>query len=203
MSHRSARPSCPEPVRFRRTLPFVLLSAVTAAACAPTGDAWPEGTSGAERSPVSLFSPLDEADGLVPEGKGLAPDADAPALHRLDPDLLAAVREAAAAAEDQGIEVVVTGGWRAERYQASLWEDAVRTYGGEEEAGRWVATPEESAHVRGEAVDVGYTDAAYWFARHGSEFGLCQTFANEIWHYELTVEPGDTCPEPVADASER
>ncbi|MGW9351126.1 D-alanyl-D-alanine carboxypeptidase family protein [Nocardiopsis flavescens] len=147
--------------------------------------------------------PLTEDDGYVPVGGGLAVDADVPALTGLDPELLAAVREAAAAALDAGIdEVVVTGGWRSERYQEHLWEEAVREHG-EEEARRWVASPTGSTHVSGDAVDIGYTNAADWFSRFGHEYGLCRTYANELWHYELAVEPGEPCPQPVADASAR
>ena len=151
--------------------------------------------------PVNRLNPLDEEDGFIPEGEALSPSDDVPALSRLDPELLAAVREAADAAEADGIGAVVTSGWRSERYQRFLLESAVEVYGSEEEAARWVASPEESSHVTGTAVDIGRTDAAYWFAQHGWRFGLCQTYENEIWHYELTVEPGGTCPSPLADAA--
>ncbi|MGW5878275.1 M15 family metallopeptidase [Nocardiopsis terrae] len=158
--------------------------------------------SRSEDLPVTRSTPLDEDDGFVPEGGALDPFEDVPALTGLDTELLAAVHDAAdAALAEDGIEVLVTSGWRSERYQRFLLDSAVGVYGSEEEAARWVAGPEESSHVTGEAVDIGRTDAAYWFAEHGPRFGLCQTYANEIWHYELTVEPGGTCPEPVTDAS--
>lgn len=151
---------------------------------------------------MTRLTPLDEEDGFIPEGEALEPSDDVPALSGLDPELLAAVSEAAdAALEEDGIEAVVTSGWRSERYQRFLLDSAVEVYGSAEEAARWVASPEESSHVTGSAVDIGRTDAAYWFARHGSRFGLCQTYDNEIWHYELTVDPGGTCPAPLTDAS--
>ncbi|MEU3016898.1 MULTISPECIES: M15 family metallopeptidase [unclassified Nocardiopsis] len=162
----------------------------------------PSGRTWSESLPVTRLSPLGDDDGYVPEGGGLDPGDDVPALSGLDPELLAAVREAAAAAlEEDGIGTVVTSGWRSERYQRFLRDAAVEVYGSEEEAARWVASPEDSSHVTGAAVDVGRTDAAYWFARHGARFGLCQTYANEVWHYELAVEPGGTCPAPLEDAS--
>lgn len=55
-----------------------------------------------------------------------------------------------------------------------------------------------SAHVTGDAVDIGPTEAMYWLSQHGSRYGLCQTYANEVWHFELTVERGGECPAPVA-----
>ncbi|RKS05053.1 D-alanyl-D-alanine carboxypeptidase-like protein [Nocardiopsis sp. Huas11] len=184
--------------------------AVLAGACTPGGGAGgtpdsagqDEGPGAAQRMPVTRLTPLTEEDGYVPEGEGLPAAAEVPALERLEPELRAAVREAAAAAEAQGVEVVVTSGWRSERYQRFLLDAAEQTYGSAEEAARWVATAEESSHVTGEAVDVGYTDAADWFSRFGSEFGLCQTYANELWHYELAVEPGGECPSPATDAAE-
>ena len=73
-------------------------------------------------------------------------------------------------------------------------------YGSEEEAARWVATPNTSAHVSGEAVDIGRSDATAWLSEHGAGYGLCQIYSNEPWHYELrpdAVEHG--CPPMYAD----
>ncbi|GLU48428.1 hypothetical protein [Nocardiopsis ansamitocini] len=68
------------------------------------------------------------------------------------------------------------------------------------EAGKWIAFPEDSSHATGTAVDIGRTDAAYWFSWRSPEFGLRQTYADEIWHHGLAVEPGGTCLGPLADA---
>ena len=48
-----------------------------------------------------------------------------------------------------------------------------------------------------------YFEAADWLSRHGSAYGLCQVFANEIWHYELATTPGGRCPEMLPDGSSR
>lgn len=135
------------------------------------------------------------------DGARVGVDADVPAVARLDPALLDALRAAATAARDDGIVVEVTSGWRSRAYQQQLLDEAVARYGSPQEAARWVATPDTSAHVSGLAVDVGPTDAAYWMAQHGSRFGLCQVYANEIWHYEPLVDPGGTCPAPRADGT--
>ena len=50
-------------------------------------------------------------------------------------------------------------------------------------------------------VDIGPTAAALWLRQHGNRYGLCQIYANEMWHYELATEPGGICPRPIADAS--
>ena len=131
-------------------------------------------------------------------GEGLH---DNPALERLDPDLVEAVLAAAEDAEADGIDLRVTSGWRSTAHQERLFEEALVKYGSAEEASRWVASPESSAHVTGDAVDIGPTDAALWVGQHGAAYGLCQTFANEIWHFELATTPGGECPAMLADGS--
>ena len=61
--------------------------------------------------------------------------------------------------------------------------------------------PESSEHVAGLAIDVGPTDGALWLEQHGAEFGLCRTYANELWHFEAATEPGGACPPMHDDAS--
>ena len=68
------------------------------------------------------------------------------------------------------------------------------------EARRWMHPPEKSAHVSGRAVDVGPAAARLWLRAQGSRYGLCQTYANEVCHYELATAGGGTCPRPIADA---
>ena len=51
-----------------------------------------------------------------------------------------------------------------------------------------MASPSTSAHVSGEAVDIGPSGAAAWLSEHGAEYGLCQIYGNEPWHYELRPE---------------
>jgi hypothetical protein len=63
-----------------------------------------------------------------------------------------------------------------------------------------VATAETSAHVLGDAVDIGRPDATAWLAEHGADHGLCQIYRNEPWHYELRPEAIDNgCPPMYAD----
>lgn len=139
-------------------------------------------------------------DGYIAEGETLSPFDDYPAIRNLDPDLRTAIQNASIDAKADGVEMVINSGWRSERYQQSLLDEAIVTYGSEEEARKWVNTPEKSTHVTGDAVDVGYTDADYWLIQHGNEYGLCQIYANEIWHFELAVNPGEACPAPRTDA---
>lgn len=142
---------------------------------------------------------LSSREGQVPEP--LSPFSDDPAVARLDPVLLEALRQAANDAGAAGITLQVTGGWRSARYQWLLLQRAVGTYGSIEAARQYVLPPTESKHVTGEAVDVGPADAHGWLSRYGSEYGLCQIYANEPWHFELATEPGGTCPALISNAA--
>ncbi|MEC3980832.1 M15 family metallopeptidase [Amycolatopsis sp. H20-H5] len=133
---------------------------------------------------------LGKAHGAVPDPVTVFHDA-IPAVTNLDPALLAALRRAAADAADDGVEFAVNGGWRSPEYQEQLFREAISKYGTEEEAARWVATPDTSAHVSGDAVDIGPADARAWLAEHGAGYGLCQIYRNEPWHYELRPEAVD------------
>ena len=127
-------------------------------------------------------------------------DDDTPGVANLDPALLGALRRAATDATDNGVELVVDSGWRSPDYQERLLQDAVSKYGSEEEAARWVASPNTSAHVSGDAVDIGHSDATAWLSGHGAAYGLCQIYGNEPWHYELRPEAVDRgCPSMYAD----
>jgi D-alanyl-D-alanine carboxypeptidase len=54
--------------------------------------------------------------------------------------------------------------------------------------------------VSGDAVDIGPSGAVAWLSEHGAEYGLCQIYGNEPWHYELRPGAGDHgCPPMYAD----
>jgi D-alanyl-D-alanine carboxypeptidase len=147
-------------------------------------------------------------DGAVGVADGVVPGAvtvfdDIPAVANLDPALLGALRRAATAAADDGVEFLVNSGWRSAAYQEELLDEAVSKYGSKEAAARWVATPETSAHVSGDAVDIGHSDAAAWLSEHGAEYGLCQIYGNEPGHYELRTEAiDDGCPPPYDELTD-
>src|SRR5262249_20295149 len=142
---------------------------------------------------------LGQAGGAVPEGTTVFDD-QVPGVAKLDPDLLAALRQAATDAARDGVEFQVDSGWRSAAYQEQLRREATAKYGSEAEAARWVATPGTSAHVSGDAVDIGPTGAAAWLSAHGAPYGLCQIYGNEPWHYELRPEAVENgCPPIYAD----
>jgi D-alanyl-D-alanine carboxypeptidase len=142
---------------------------------------------------------LGEADGALPDGTTVFDD-EIPGVANLKPDLLRALRQSATDAADEGVELFIESGWRSPAYQEQLLRDAVSQYGSLEEAARWVATPTTSAHVAGEAVDIGPFSATAWLSQHGAGYGLCQIYRNEAWHYELrhqAIHHG--CPPMYAD----
>jgi D-alanyl-D-alanine carboxypeptidase len=143
--------------------------------------------------------PLGKADGAVPAGTTVFDDG-VPGVANLDPALLAALRVAATDAARDGVELYVNSGWRSPAYQEQLLREAVSKYGSVEAAGRWVGTPKTSAHVSGDAVDIGPAAATAWLSRHGARYGLCQIYRNEPWHYELRPAAIDhDCPRPYTD----
>ncbi|WND39805.1 M15 family metallopeptidase [Streptomyces sp. BB1-1-1] len=194
-------PSARSKARRIHRLLAVGLTAVTAAiatACVSPQQKPPAAGFPAASSPPSA----SEADGVVPDGVTVLDD-EVPAVARLHPDLLDALRQAATAAADDDVTFYVNSGWRSPAYQERLLREAVSRYGSEDEAARWVATADTSPHVSGDAVDLGPSDATDWLSEHGAEYGLCQIYRNEPWHYELRPEAiDDGCPTMYADPTE-
>jgi D-alanyl-D-alanine carboxypeptidase len=66
-----------------------------------------------------------------------------------------------------------------------------------------VATGTTSAHVSGDAVDIGPARAAAWLSAHGAAYGLCRIYGNEPWHFELRRKAvAHGCPPMYADATQ-
>jgi zinc D-Ala-D-Ala carboxypeptidase len=193
------------PARIRKTRLACLLIVIAAVAAA-LGYQLPASSSSSSTaaSPIHVTrderrSALGEAGGALPDGATVFDDGF-PGVANLDSDLRGAVRRAAADAAAEGVGFLVDSGWRSAEYQERLLRDAVAKYGSEEEAARWVATPDTSAHVSGNAVDIGPSGAAAWLSGHGAAYGLCQVYGNEPWHYELRPEAVDRgCPPVYAD----
>lgn len=98
----------------------------------------------------------------------------------------------AAAPEDIRKSVKVTSGYRSEERQAQLWQEAVRKYGSEAEARKWVAPPGKSQHNKGEAFDLKFDtpEARAWFHENAKSFGLTFPLPNENWHMERAETRG-------------
>ena len=197
-----------EPARTTtRRIPRILVAGlivVVAAIAAARGHPLLASSSSAAASPIDVVrserrGALGEAGGAVPDGTTVFDD-EVPGVANLDPALLGALRRAATDAADDGVKFVVNSGWRSPAYQEQLLADAISKYGSREKAAQWVGSPNTSAHVSGDAVDIGHSDATAWLSEHGAEYGLCRIYGNEPWHYELRPEAIDHgCPPMYSD----
>lgn len=110
---------------------------------------------------------------------------------------------ALAAASLDGIHLYITSGFRSEDRQATLFANAIKKYGSETEAAKWVLPARFSHHPQGLAIDVNYPGdrlGAKWLEENGARFGLCRVYANEWWHFEGVIAPGERCPEMAENA---
>ena len=183
------------------TLGYLLLPSTSSTASASSTATSPVGASRGTQSgpPSKRRDALGTDGGAVPNGTTVFDD-EVPGVAKLQPALLGALRRAATDAAADGVEFFVDSGWRSPAYQERLLDEAVSQYGSRAEAARWVATPETSAHVSGDAVDIGSFDATGWLSGHGAEYGLCQIYENEPWHYEQRPEAVDHgCPPMYPD----
>ena len=118
----------------------------------------------------------------------------------IHPLLLTRFKTAAAFAKADGVKLLITSGFRTLNRQAFIFNREVEIRGSESEAAKWVLPPQYSHHPRGLAIDVNYPGdkpGALWLEKNGSRFGLCRVYANEWWHFEGVITPGQACP-PLA-----
>lgn len=112
-----------------------------------------------------------------------------------------------AAARTDGVGIVPISGFRPIAYQKSLFSRAVKRYGTEQKAARWVAPPGYSEHATGWALDVGdqshratdieptfkSTPAFRWLSSNAQRFGFELSFPldnpqgvnHEPWHWRF------------------
>lgn len=124
---------------------------------------------------------------------------------RLRPAAAKAFQAMASAARTEGLSLIPISGFRALDYQRGLFRRAVRRYGSERKAARWVAPPGHSEHHTGWTLDVGdgdrpgtdietsfeKTPVYLWLSRnaatHGFELsfprGNPQGVSYEPWHW--------------------
>lgn len=121
----------------------------------------------------------------------------------LNPFLLARFNAAKIVAEREGVELYITSGYRTYERQGQLFAEEVEKRGSETEAAKWVLPPQYSHHPEGLAIDVNYPgdpDGAKWLELNGARFGLCRVYANEWWHFEGVIAPGEKCPAMAPNA---
>ncbi len=106
-------------------------------------------------------------------------------------------------AHKEGIDLVITSGFRTADRQEYLFNRAIEKYGSAKEASKWVLPPNKSHHPDGIALDVNYPGnqvETKWLEKNGFKYGLCRVYKNEWWHFEPLVAPGEKCPALVPNA---
>jgi hypothetical protein len=122
----------------------------------------------------------------------------------LIPELRARFLAAQAAAKLDGFTLTAISGFRSYDHQRDLFNAAIKKYGSESEASKWVLPPDISHHPWGLAIDVNYPydpASTKWLEKNGYIYGLCRAYENEWWHFEGLTNPGSPCPEMLKDAS--
>jgi transglycosylase-like protein with SLT domain/D-alanyl-D-alanine carboxypeptidase-like protein len=100
------------------------------------------------------------------------------------PDVARAFDRMAAAARREGIELVVTSGYRSDAEQAHLFAAHPDP--------KWVAPPGRSLHRLGTELDLGPPSAYGWLRANAERFGFIQRYSWEPWHYGFVRNPGTT-----------
>lgn len=81
-----------------------------------------------------------------------------------------------------GGKLSVSSGFRSPEHQAKLYANAVKKYGSEQAARKWVAPPGKSNHGRGIAADL--SGDLGWARQNAAKFGLRFPMSWEDWHVE-------------------
>ncbi|MBP2475923.1 hypothetical protein JOF53_004795 [Crossiella equi] len=116
---------------------------------------------------------------------------------KLEKGMRKAFEKARCAAMREKVEILIKSAKRTATEQARLFREEIKKRGSEKEARKWVLPPEESAHVKGTAVDVKPMSGAKWLERNGQQYGLCRTISREWWHFEHNADwVADGCPKP-------
>ena len=149
----------------------------------------------------------DTKQSCLPSERSLGPSAITtakPEATTIHPKVRLRFESARVAAAQEGISLYIASGFRTLERQRYLFERAVKKYGSESEAAKWVLPPDISHHPLGLALDINYPKdptGAQWLEKNGYRFGLCRVFENEWWHFEATTAPGKRCPVLLPDAT--
>jgi hypothetical protein len=132
-----------------------------------------------------------EAEASPPVAAGTAPTMatgggySGPLVYRqgkpMRPDVADAFDRMAAAAQADGISLVINSAFRSDAEQAELWEQNPDP--------RWVAPPGQSLHRCATELDLGPPSAYSWLAAHAGEFDFLQRYSWEAWHFGFTGGP--------------
>jgi hypothetical protein len=117
----------------------------------------------------------------IPLSGGAAGRADS--LTGLKPQFREALEQLISAAPGP---ISVSSGYRSPELQRQLFANAIRKYGSEQAARKWVAPPGKSRHNHGTGADLrfGSPEARQWAHANAARFGLNFRMGHEPWHIE-------------------
>lgn len=117
---------------------------------------------------------------------GSAVNAASESIAKLNPDFR---RRLLAMVAASGGRITINSGYRSAERQTQLWNAAVKKYGSEKAARKWVAPPGKSNHNHGLATDLGGDlELAH---RLAPQYGLHFPMAWEKWHVEPLEHSAD------------
>lgn len=138
------------------------------------------------KEPVDNKGNIAPSKGDAASRSGASPDA------RVNPELKSRFdRMIAEAPEEIRRAISITSGYRSPERQKQPFEEAVRKYGSEQEARKYVAPPGRSQHNSGEALDLRFDtpEATAYIHKNASRYGLHFPMPWEPWHIERTDGP--------------
>lgn len=160
-----------------------------------------------ETSTSFLWTSQDEFCGIEFISLGNSPLTESATasgeITQTHPLLLARFAAAAQIAQLDGVNLYISSSFRSKERQAYLFAREVRIRGSETEAAKWVLPADSSHHPQGLALDINYPGdpaEAAWLESNGARFGLCRVYANEWWHFEGVIAPGQSCPAMAQNA---
>jgi hypothetical protein len=106
------------------------------------------------------------------------------------PDVAQAFDRMAAAAEADGVALLINSALRTDAEQAVLWAQHPDP--------KWVAPPGSSLHRYGTELDLGPPAAQPWLAAHAERFHFLQRYPHEPWHYGFVLNARSTPRSPSA-----
>jgi putative chitinase len=115
-------------------------------------------------------------------------------LNGMDPEFVDKLK---AASKETGIVLPINSGFRSQEEQDKLRQEAIKKYGNEKEASKWVA--KTSIHTTGNAVDIGgsgglnskqFFDSNPQLVKSLEKQGLHRPLGHEAWHWESEKTKG-------------
>ncbi|MCF2532988.1 D-alanyl-D-alanine carboxypeptidase family protein [Yinghuangia soli] len=145
------------------------------------------------KSPTSTASTGSKAP-VDTDGDGVSDDPGARDPGKLTAAASAAYSAAKQAMAAEGVQMTLTSGKRSYQHQKDLWEQEVAKTGSSAAARNRVLPPDESSHVDGIAIDINQA-AQPWMKAKGAQYGWCQIYGNESWHFEFRAKyKTEGCP---------